>query len=212
MNHTEAIEKMLVNLDTWRHLPKYQLERRADLFFGLFVRQLIAEHTGDRISPVVIPEFPFKLYDGTNHTVNFDYVLFSEDGRRVYILELKTDANSVDGDQLAYLKKAADKGFEEVVSGIAEVRSKTGHKGKYDYLFSLLDQIKFKEPEIILLYLTPKLPPKKEQELQENNFELIYFDEAAAILEKTGGSVECLFAVYLRRWNIVRAGRSNHEN
>jgi len=60
MNHTEALEQMLKNLDQWRHLPKYQLERRADLFFGLFIRTILEARFG-RLHKLVIPEFPYKM-------------------------------------------------------------------------------------------------------------------------------------------------------
>ena len=54
------IERALGLLDTWRHLPAYQLERRADIFFALFLPDVLEEKFGVPISPVLIPEFPVK--------------------------------------------------------------------------------------------------------------------------------------------------------
>lgn len=212
MNHTEAIEKMLNNLDDWRHLPKYQMERRADLFFGLFISQIVAGHTGKRIHSIVVPEFPFrhnKNNTDTNHTVNFDYVLFSEDGKFVYILELKTDANSVDDDQLKYLNKASESGFVQIKEGIEKVKLKTKHDMKYDCLFSLLEKVQVDSPETVLLYLSPSLDNAKRDKvlkIVKNEDNIITFAMAADLLEKTGGAVECHFATFLRRWNDVMAG------
>jgi len=218
MNHTEAVEQMLQNLDTWRHLPKYQLERRADMFFGLFVRQIVSEYSGDPIHPIIIPEFPFKHKKTTNHTVNFDYVLFSEKGTCVYILELKTDANSVDHDQLENLKDASQVQFAELLEGIRDVQKNTKQDKKYACLFDLLEKVKIESPKIELLYLSPRLDDakrdvvlkvvKKEESEHDN---IIDFQMAAEILEKTGGAVECHFAAYLRRWNDVKAGSISND-
>lgn len=227
MNHTEAIETMLRHLDDWRHLPKYQLERRADLFFGLFIRQIVAAHFGDNIHNIVIPEFPFKRNDKTNHTVNFDYVLFSSNCTTVYILELKTDSNSVDDDQLCYLNEAVN--FYDILNGISAVISKTQHKEKYHHLESKIMTVmndysdhktcKIKDlradaayPEVRILYLSPELDDDKFEKVLtvvKNKENIISFSRAAELLEMTGGAVECHFASYLRRWNDIKAGNVN---
>lgn len=35
------INDLFDNLDTWRHLPAYQLERCADIFFSLYLPDLL---------------------------------------------------------------------------------------------------------------------------------------------------------------------------
>ena len=35
------INQLFNNLDTWRHLPNYQLERRADIFFSLYLAEVL---------------------------------------------------------------------------------------------------------------------------------------------------------------------------
>jgi hypothetical protein len=45
-------------MDRWRHLPAYQLERRADIFFSAYLPAVVAEHVGVRVSPSVVPELP----------------------------------------------------------------------------------------------------------------------------------------------------------
>ena len=47
-------------LDTWRHFPKYQLERRADLYFALFLPDILESHYGVKFNREVIPEFPLR--------------------------------------------------------------------------------------------------------------------------------------------------------
>jgi hypothetical protein len=223
MNHTEAIEMMFKNLDNWRHLPKYQLERRADMFIGLFIRQIVAGHLGckeEQIHSLVIPEFPFRYNENEkdpNHTVNFDYVLFSDDLTAMYIIELKTDPDSYRDEQNDYLEKAVDFGFTKIVAGINQVINATSKnkRGKYDCLCKLLSKADLaiyddnrleaiRHPDIELLYLGPF--PSKKDTANKLGKKLIELKTAANILEKTGGAVECHFASYLRRWNDNPAG------
>ena len=110
-------------LDKWRHLPDYQLERRADIYFALFLPDVLEARYGPC---EIIPEFPLRL--GTlwpkgsrtllpdkkrkwqNLSVKVDYVAFTKDPQAVYFVELKTDLKSLKDDQNAYLKRA--KGME----------------------------------------------------------------------------------------------------
>ena len=222
MTHEEAMEMMLNNLDTWRNLPKYQLERRVDLFFGLVIRQIVAGHRGydlERIHPLVIPEFPFRYNENgtdTNHTVNFDYVLFSGDLTTMYIVELKTDPDSYRDEQEKYLIEAAKVGFTEIIDGINKVMDATAanKRCKYDYLRGLLAKegmvsengalTALKQPVIELLYLGP-LPSKRET-AERIKGKLIELRVAADILTDTGGVVECRFAEFLKTWEDKPAG------
>lgn len=220
MNHTEALEQMLKNLDRWRHLPKYQLERRADVFFGLFVK-LIMEARFGRLNEVVIPEFPYKNDSNRKTTVNFDYVLFSADLSRVFVVELKTEPDSAGEANNSYLNEVVDLPFDKIIGDLKAVVAATRQKAKYNCLIGQLKETglilkdsddgnswdchpKIGKPTVV--YLTPRL-----KKSLNKNFELIFFDEAADILEKTGGAVECHFASYLRRWNEVQAGSTGNE-
>ena len=49
------------NLDKWRHLPNYQLERRADIFFSLYLKEVIEEKYHVKLQDTIIPEFPIQL-------------------------------------------------------------------------------------------------------------------------------------------------------
>jgi hypothetical protein len=61
------IEKIFSNLDIWRKLPKYQLERRLDIFFTIYLKEIvevfykeILNEKDIKLSEVIIPEFPLK--------------------------------------------------------------------------------------------------------------------------------------------------------
>jgi len=216
MNHTEAVEMMLKNLDHWRHLPKYQLERRADVFFSLFIRQIVEQRVGV-LSRLIIPEFPLrhnkKLTD-TNHTVNVDYALFSEDC--MYLVELKTDPDSYSWSQHRYLMKAVnvDK-FEGIIDGIRRVIANTSEvkKKKYNILVQELAKSGFvsatdlkisKLPEVKTLYVGPRPSDTTlAHEIEEYRIDLL---DVVNTLEDSVDEAERLFAFYLRRWNDNPAG------
>jgi hypothetical protein len=42
-------------LDAWRHCPAYQLERRADILFSLYLREVVEQELGVELLDVIIP-------------------------------------------------------------------------------------------------------------------------------------------------------------
>ena len=42
----QKLEELFARLDDWRHLPAYQLERRADIFFSLYLPDVLARRVG----------------------------------------------------------------------------------------------------------------------------------------------------------------------
>ena len=222
MDSNVAIEAMLKNLDRWRHLPKYQMERRADLFFSLFIKEIVQGSNfteNKRLHNTIFPEFPYKNSSERNTTVNFDYVMFSEDLKSAFILELKTDPNSASDSNNSYLEKldASTTMFSEIITDIFMVSTKSKHKSKYKNLFIELERIgiiercgdigwqcKHQISKPIIIYLAPGL-----KKTDSAKIKLIDFHEAAATLEKIGNGVEKQFAKYLRQWQDITAG--DHE-
>ena len=93
-NSEVSLEGVLCLLDRWRHLPAYQLERRADILFALFLPEVLATHFGLEAEPTIVPEFPIK--QPTNfRSKNVDYFAYASDGKHSFLVELKTDKASV---------------------------------------------------------------------------------------------------------------------
>ncbi len=42
----DIVDSLFDRLDAWRHLPNYQLERRADIFFSLYLAEALEEKYG----------------------------------------------------------------------------------------------------------------------------------------------------------------------
>ena len=105
----DATTRIFDLLDHWRHLPDYQLERRADVFFAAYLPQFLAHRWGMASAVQVIPEFPLRL--GTlypaagqrNQSCKADYLALAPDLSRAAFVELKTDALSRRTEQDKYL-------------------------------------------------------------------------------------------------------------
>src|SRR5688500_7039898 len=111
MTTQTRIEQLFRHLDRWRHLPNYQLERRADIFFSLYLPELVAEKVGRPICPTVVPELPILcslIWSDRQgmKSVKADYLMIAEDRSEAYLIELKTDVNSRREVQDHYLQKA----------------------------------------------------------------------------------------------------------
>lgn len=128
-NSLQLINKLFEHLDKWRKFPAYQLERRADIFFSIYLEHIIKEKFGTDVT-MIIPEFPLKN-DGNNMSSRIDYLIICEEQKQVFLLELKTDKNSLRPDQDIYLKSAKHKGINQLVTDILIICEATQQKIKY---------------------------------------------------------------------------------
>jgi hypothetical protein len=55
------ISEIFDKMDKWRNLPKYGLERRADIFFGVYLKTALETKYKTKIKEEIIPEFPVHL-------------------------------------------------------------------------------------------------------------------------------------------------------
>ena len=142
-----SLEGVLDLLDRWRHLPAYQLERRADVLFAMFLPKVLERCGASNLC--LIPEFPIKKSlvgnDRTSQSIKVDYLAISKDLTRAFIVELKTDMMSIDQKQVEDLKRASRKGMAEIVSGLKcivlakSVTAKPEIRGKYFNLLTYLE-------------------------------------------------------------------------
>lgn len=145
----EEISRILRQLDEWRRLPAYQLERRVDVLFGMFLPTVIESEYG--VSPSscrVIPEFPLhkgKLGMSTNkQSVNVDFAVFFEQRteKRLCLVELKTDQQSISVPQIRTMGRAAEVGAKELLVGVLEAARVSPRPRKYAHLIWKLHEIK----------------------------------------------------------------------
>ncbi len=136
-------------MDAWRHLPDYQLERRADLFFSLYLAEALQAKRGFPIREQFVPEFPVRkgtIFPGipvkeSNQSYKIDYLALSADGAKALLVELKTESLSRREDQDNYLIAARNAGLPALLDGLLEIFRKTDAKRKYFYLLEQLEKI-----------------------------------------------------------------------
>lgn len=129
----DGIELLFGQLDRWRCLPDYQLERRADLYFSLYLPEVLEAVLGDPIRQDLVPEFPIKQLD-SNRSDKVDYLAATTDGTKLVFVELKTDCNSTRSEQFKYLCRGAQKTGAELFDELSTIRKASKARPKYDAL------------------------------------------------------------------------------
>ena len=141
------IDTLFDRMDAWRHFPSYQLERRADLFFALYLVEVLEANLGFPLCPELIPEFPARI--GTiypddpanNQSCKIDYVALSAARDKVVFVELKTEALSRRSEQDAYLLAAQKAGLRALLEGLLDIFRATKSKQKYYCLLAYLERM-----------------------------------------------------------------------
>jgi hypothetical protein len=209
------LDELFDNMDAWRHLPSYQLERRADIFFSIYLSDLLYDKF-DVIIDGVLPEFPVRIGtirapSNSNQSYRIDYLVKVKDANRVILVELKTDNGSRRTNQDWYLERAQQVGLTRLLEGVREIYKATSSKKKYRYLLSKMQDMGFitlerdgefgvarADYDIQIVYIQPT-----NREGQEN---AISFQEAARIVERHEDELSIRFAQSLVEWSVVRAG------
>jgi hypothetical protein len=160
----DATARILNLLDRWRHLPDYQLERRADIFFATYLVDFLADRQGVQVNPLLVPEFPVHIgtiypHIPSNKSFKIDYVAFASDLSRAWFVELKTDSSSRRDKQNAYLEAAQQAGLPALLDGLLQIVAATEAKHKYCCLLRLLEQLTLVE-----------LPPDLNDALQSRHW------------------------------------------
>ena len=140
----DTADRILDLLDQWRHLPDYQLERRADILFALFLPEFLSHRLNLEISGSLIPEFPVRIgtidpQSDLNTSCKIDYLALSATGRHAIFVELKTDSASRRQEQDRYLQAAKAVGLRALLEGLLQIVRASAHKHKYCRLLRLLE-------------------------------------------------------------------------
>ena len=206
---SDFINQIFNNLDSWRHLPAYQLERRADIFFSVYLPEIIEWKFGKK--PIgIIPEFPVHIptiYPKIKQNLSFkiDYFAYLGEDSSPLFIELKTDMSSRSEKQDWYLKKAQEAGVTKLLGGLKLIYEATKSKTKYDYLFELLENfglIKIQQEgdfgiiselqKPLILYIQPIQEDQKDQ--------VISFEEVAKVIAKKNDELSSRFSQSLLDW------------
>ena len=240
---SDPFNTVLHKLDEWRHLPKYRLEQHVDVLFGLTLPAVLAAHAEVAKDDLhVIPEFPvryglmpsdLKGHAKDNQSFNVDFAVLSRSSGQMFLVELKTDDDSLKPEQLTkmcYIRNNIH--ATQLVDGIACIAGKSKKRKKYAQLIWLLHEAgamnvppEFREldmacnpPKSVFhkcisagglakhpkLYLVTPNDPKVKVPCCFNK---IGFREYADAIDGSC-SLASTLACYLRRWR-GEAGRTN---
>lgn len=157
-SESPTVERVFELLDRWRHLPTYQLERRADVFFALFLPEVLGRHFKHleiEIDSMIIPEFPILLAGLEDilmrhgpprkkplgfQSNRVDYFAYSPKSAHSFLVELKTDMSSITSPegkkQKELLVEAAKRReLKKLVCDVIDIsKSKYADKQKYIHL------------------------------------------------------------------------------
>lgn len=207
-----AINKLFNLLDDWRNLPAYQLERRADIFFALYIPEIIKGRFGIDVE-FILPEFPIRVGNVStkkdlkipNLSFKIDYVAVSNKDNKVYFIELKTDDGSRRDKQDWYLKTAKQNNIPDLISGILQIYDATSSKKKYDNLIDNLSRIGWIDStnrtnishkyEIEIVYIQPNVD-------NHNTDLIISFDDIRECLSDKTDYLTVRFLDSLTKWKI----------
>ena len=147
----EKINDIFEKLTKYASYPDYQLERRLDIFFLIYLKEILKIKGIDISDSFIFPEFPLlKKYEKKSNDLEkslaskrADYVVFSN--QKMYIIELKTDMESINENQLKHYKNVADISVKTLINDIINIYEKTRSKAwkKYDiFLKDLAEKVK----------------------------------------------------------------------
>lgn len=146
-NEQELVNEIFDRLDEWRNFPAYLLEGRADIFFGIYLPNIIRKKFGSEIDHI-IPEFPIKAgsifnTDPTQASLplKVNFLAISESEKEVYMISLKTDINSLRPLQYNHLHKAKEHNIKSIVDGILDIQHASMLKKKYNNLLQQLQKV-----------------------------------------------------------------------
>lgn len=146
-NEQELVNEIFDRLDEWRNFPAYLLEGRADIFFGIYLPNIIKKKFGCTVDHI-IPEFPIKagvLFNAdpteSAHPLKINFVAVCESVKTVYMISLKTDINSLRPLQYSYLSKARENNIKNIVDGILDIEHASMLKKKYNNLLHKLHAV-----------------------------------------------------------------------
>ncbi|MBD3251053.1 hypothetical protein GF380_01075 [Candidatus Uhrbacteria bacterium] len=233
----KQIDTLFNRMDAWRHLPNYQLERRADLFFSLYLPEVLEAKLGFPVAQGIVPEFPVRI--GTiypdipiDKSYKIDYVAMSADADKAILVELKTEGLSRRDNQDKYLLASREAGFPALLGGVLDIFRATNSKRKYFALLEHMEsmgllRIPMEMKEIMSL---PSLQGVTEAShsieitttatdsvivyVQPNGTgdDIINFEDFRAVVQKHDDPVSQRFAQSLREWATVKAGESGTSN
>jgi len=220
-------------LDAWRHFPSYQLERRVDIFFALYLPEVLENKLGYPILQKLVPEFPVQkkaIYPKimNNRSFKIDYLALSASNDKAVFVELKTENLSRRSKQDDYLQAAKNVGLRRLLEGLLDIFRATKSKRKYFCLLLHLENMGMlripnslkdimKQPNLqgsnnvskqIEITVAPTETLIVYVQPSGKGRNVISFQEFAEVVRKKNDPISQRFANSLSEWAEVQAGNN----
>jgi hypothetical protein len=210
----KSIHQLFENLDTWRHLPSYQLGRRADIIFWVYLPEYLKKKFGYDVQ-VVIPDFPIRVgtvrpVTDNNSSFKVDYFVKVSNPSMVILLKFMTESGSKRSEPDWYLTEAKKKGVRQLLSGLRKIVTGSTPRSRFDYLLRSLEcagliqvtetnhfHILDAEHDISIMYIQPNAT-------SDNN--VVTFAELADFVSQKSDDLSQRFAQSLREWATGKKG------
>lgn len=207
------LDMVFRNLDEWSRLPNYQLERRADIFFSLYLHEVIDKALRRQVGEVgstFIPEFPVR-HERTNRSDKIDYLGATKNGCQLILVELKTSQNALRRAQVKYLIKAAKTPHERLIADLSVISAASRSRDKYSKLLKIITDLKLPEAgensalvahHVVLIQPTDEVEPWVRSEFIAANvaLEVIAFAFFAEVVAQHNDPLSRRFAESLLDW------------
>ena len=135
-----TVKDVFTLLDKLRHHHGYRLEPAAAPFFTLFLPCVMEEFYDIEIKLPIIPEFPIRKEDNredNRESYKADYFALSSDRKSAFLIELKTDMNSLNKGQNEYLKRASEKKMYNILCDIKYLADTENKLSRHKYFHIL---------------------------------------------------------------------------
>lgn len=148
--------------------PKYQMERRIDIFFNFFLPDIIKQEFGEEFEPdFIIPELPIKS-SNSNRSANLDYFVVCKKMNTAFLVELKTYDYSYNPAQFKRYGKMQKDGMTKIKQDVDQIVKSTksiflpSYKLLQDKLSSINNDI-----QLEIVYLIPEYAKKSLEKLSQ---------------------------------------------
>lgn len=227
----DPISELFDRMDEWRHFPNYQLERRADIFFSLYLPEVLEAKLGFPMRLEFAPEFPVRIgtiypHIQTDKSYKIDYLALSATGTESVFVELKTEGASRRESQDKYLLASQRVGLPALLEGLCAIFRATNAKRKYFAMMLYLERMGLLQmpPDLTEIMAGQSLQgataasagivitaPSTEPRIvyvQPNGDgpDIISFQEFADVVVRHPDAVSQRFATSMREWARVRSG------
>ena len=159
----DFLKRLLAELSDLNDVPKFQLERAISPLLGIFIKEIIDKIFNTNVSSP-FPEFPLKK-EKNKQSTNIDWLLFDEQSKTIFFVELKTDTFSYNVNQSKIYKgiktKINNEGAAFLLTELNTIKVKSNRQEKYAVIIKKfpISEDNLKDYKILkIIYIAP-LPP-----------------------------------------------------